>query len=584
MFFDPFDRGVQGRDDTKASPWITSFLGLSSVFAAVGLLSQAHLGSSIKLLILGSIIETGRRLFQWLIVRFRFQYSMTAQFDEGDPAYEWIVLFLPKEGVWRRSREFVVTATNSRRKSSVRTWFDPTVKGNAEYVPTYQRPQLFRWRGHWLEIKRSKEAGAAEFTPMGTLRPTTSIYLTIYTLDMNLLSELVEEARGRYIELNRPNVIIHLADSPHYGPGMIWTNTKHKVRRPLSSVILPEGVVDALVHDAQEFLTTENWYVEAGIPHRRGYLLYGPPGTGKTSTIHALAGALNLENFSLSLASSFVDDSFLQRAASSIPKHALFLIEDIDCAFVSRDDEDDLDPRGFSFSGGGRANFPAGRGFVKGNMSRGNGEPVRSLVTLSGLLNVIDGVGSEEGKLFFATVNHLFLTFTDDALIQFLQTNYIDRLDAALLRPGRIDRKVQYELSTVQQARALFIRFFPETRFPEFASSLPLGSQNDQPSTKAEMTVEPKPACEKNKTILVLADAFAEAIPQGEFSTAELQGYLQSHKTTPAEAAAGAGAWVEEIRAERHASEEREEARRRKARARREGIETKDAEPTGTGL
>jgi len=39
-----------------------------------------------------------------------------------------------------------------------------------------------------------------------------------------------------------------------------------------------EGVIDSLVKDAQEFIDTEDWYVEAGIPHRRGYLLYGPPG------------------------------------------------------------------------------------------------------------------------------------------------------------------------------------------------------------------------------------------------------------------------------------------------------------------
>jgi mitochondrial chaperone BCS1 len=87
----------------------TQFFGLSSLFAA--LFSHAYLFDSAKLLILGSIIEAGRRLCQWLIERFRFrefsscsllrlylhtptEYSMTAQFDEGDPAYEWIVLFL----------------------------------------------------------------------------------------------------------------------------------------------------------------------------------------------------------------------------------------------------------------------------------------------------------------------------------------------------------------------------------------------------------------------------------------------------------------------------------------------------------
>ncbi|KAJ6622299.1 BCS1 N terminal-domain-containing protein [Mycena sp. CBHHK59/15] len=364
-------------------------MGLSSIFATVGLLSQAYLGSSIKLLILGSVVETGRRVCQWLIERFRFQYSLTAKFDEGDPAYEWILLFLTQENVWQRSRNFTVSATNSRRKWSVKTWVDPTVKGSAEYVPSYQQPQLFRWRRRWIEIQRSNDTGQGSFMPTGIYMPTATIYLTIYTLDMNVLSELVEEARARYVEINRPNVVIHLVDTPHFGPSMTWNNVKHKVRRPLSSIILQEGVVDALVRDAQEFIDTEDWYVEAGIPHRRGYLLYGPPGTGKTSTIYALAGALNLEIYSLSLASGFVDDSFLQRAASAIPKHALFLIEDIDCAFA-RDDEDD-DGRGAS-------------GMMMQGRAEGMMKPAGSKVTLSGLLNVIDGVGSEEGKLFFATV------------------------------------------------------------------------------------------------------------------------------------------------------------------------------------
>ncbi|KAJ7175038.1 P-loop containing nucleoside triphosphate hydrolase protein [Mycena crocata] len=501
--------GGAGGGDDGHSPWFTSFMALSSVFAGLGMISQAYLGSSVKLLILGSVIEMGRRLCQWLIVRLRFQYSLTAQFDEGDPAYEWILLFLTQENVWARSREFRVNATNSRRKWSVKTWIDPRVKGNAEYVPTYQLPQLFRWRGRWLEIKRSNDGNSARYTTAGTYQAVQSIYVTIYTLDMNQLSDLVEDARKRYMEVNRPNVIIHLADSPHYGLGITWNNVKHKVRRPLSSIILQDGVVDALVRDAQEFIATEDWYVEAGIPHRRGYLLYGPPGTGKTSTIYALAGALNLEIYSLSLAAGFVDDAFLQRAASSIPKNAIFLIEDIDCAFASREDEEELEARAAMMYG-------LGPGGVAGDIVPSGARATRSLVTLSGLLNVIDGVGSEEGKLFFAT------------------TNYIDRLDPALLRPGRIDRKVAYELATAHQAQALFLRFFPEARFPDDGLL--------KVATVSSVTTR------LGNTIPALADAFAAAIPSGEFSTAELQ------------------------REERRAREAREEARKLRMRERKETL------------
>nr|GAT46142.1 predicted protein [Mycena chlorophos] len=532
----------QAPSDANASvpPWMTSFLGLSSVFAAVGMLSGAYLGSSVKLLILGSLIETGRRVFQWLIVRLRFQYSITAQFDEGDPAYEWIVLFLTQENVWERSREFVVNATNSRRKWAVKTWADPRIKGHAEYVPTYHEPQLFRWRGRWVEIKRSREGNETRFTSAGTFRQIASILVTMYTLDMSLMSDLVEDAHARYVEVNKPNVVIHIADSPQYGPGLPWTSVKHKMRRPLSTIILPEGVIDALVRDAQEFIASENWYVEAGIPHRRGYLLYGPPGTGKTSTIYALAGALNLEIYSLSLASSFVDDSFLQRAASAIPKNALFLIEDIDCAFPSRDDEEELAER--------QAALMSNASASNSGVSMGGGSG-RSLVTLSGLLNVIDGVGSEEGKLFFAT------------------TNYIDRLDPALLRPGRIDHKVLYEMATAEQATALFLRFFPPARFSELVAT-----PDEKNGDAKDDSGQASKAAEGPTKLDELATEFGSKIPPREFTTAELQGYLQGHKTTPELAAANAGVWVEDVRAERAARKKREAEREQRVKEKREKL------------
>lgn len=92
-----------------------------------------------------------------------------------------------------------------------------------------------------------------------------------------------------------------------------------------------------------------------------------------------------------------VDDSFLQKAASSMPKKSILLIEDIDCAFPSRDDADDDEPMM-------TAGYP---GMVGPHFSRSGR---KSAVTLSGLLNVIDGVGSEEGKLFFATVSTVIVS------------------------------------------------------------------------------------------------------------------------------------------------------------------------------
>jgi len=67
------------------------------------------------------------------------------------------------------------------------------------------------------------------------------------------------------------------------GFNSIWNAVKRKRRRPIDSVVLQEGVLGSLVKDIRAFLKTESWYVKAGIPHRRGYLLHGPPGTGKSA-------------------------------------------------------------------------------------------------------------------------------------------------------------------------------------------------------------------------------------------------------------------------------------------------------------
>jgi len=155
-------------------------------------------------------------------------------------------------------------------------------------------------------------------------------------------------------------------------------------------------------------------------------------------------------------------------------------------------------------------------------------------VTLSGLLNVIDGVGSEEGKLFFAT------------------TNYVDRLDPALLRPGRIDMKIQYKFATKAQAEALFLCFF--ARGP----------------SKAGTASSTLPAEKQDLDIVNLASQFAAQVPEHEFSTAELQGFLLSCKRDPLRAAAGAAEWITRELDEQRAKRAREDERKTKAREKRE--------------
>ena len=104
-----------------------------------------------------------------------------------------------------------------------------------------------------------------------------------------------------------------------------------------------------------------------------------------------------------------MDDSCLQRAVASIPKQSILLIEDIDCAFPSRED---LEDEQLAMMSGFPGMVPNLNPFVHSQR--------KSAVTLSGLLNVIDGVGSEDGKLFFATVRFRSLLSNLERIIELL--------------------------------------------------------------------------------------------------------------------------------------------------------------------
>ena len=128
-----------------------------------------------------------------------------------------------------------------------------------------------------------------------------------------------------------------------------------------------------------------------------------------------------------------------------------------------------------------------------------------------------------------------------DALIY--QTNYIDQLDLALIRPGRVDLRIEYKLATKSQAVALFDRFYPRhDEMPEYAFEDP---EKRSPPISADELGQ-------------LSAEFASRIPDDEFTTAELQGYLLLYRKRPREAVDKIDEWIQVERAEKQRKREAE--------------------------
>lgn len=204
-----------------------------------------------------------------------------------------------------------------------------------------------------------------------------------------------------------------------------WDYVEGYAPRLLDSVVLQPGKKEHLVEDVKSFRASKQRYARLGIPYHRGYLLYGPPGTGKTSLVSALAAHFGLSIYVMNL-TDFTDRS-LMNAVNLVPANSVLLFEDIDCAKS------------------GKARDTTNSGANNGTQTQTEkGAAAANGVTLSGLLNVLDG--------FYAPANVLFV----------MTTNHIEVLDEALLRPGRIDYRLYLGKATDRQKIELYRRFFPE--------------------------------------------------------------------------------------------------------------------------
>lgn len=278
--------------------------------------------------------------------------------------------------------------------------------------------------------------------------------------------------------------------------------------------------------------------------------------------IHSLAGELGLDVYVVSLSRAGLDDTALSELIADLPEKCIALMEDIDAAFHSGLNRDlDDSPSGPAGNVPKPGEGPAGHGQAGPRTSA-------SRITLSGLLNALDGVGAQEGRILYAT------------------TNKYTALDPALCRPGRMDLHVEFRLASRFQAEELFRCFYLPS--DESASSgnesekgaLDSGYNSPNTSTPEKNLIDLAPIDEKCETGLAtekdtlplvyigsshrarapkltrgqvsdLASTFASSIPDREFSMASLQGYLMAYKSRPYEAAKETTIWVEKERAEK---------------------------------
>jgi len=337
------------------------------------------------------------RIWHWIVS----QTTMMITVKDDDAAFTWVKEWFLEQKFLKRIRHLDL---------------DTTLRN--EHIAMIPAPgkHWFWFGGRPFEVWFSRTENTRERSG----RRMESLTFRTFGRHRGVLQQFVDDVASCHIR--RQGVHSYLYT---YNDG--WDYVEGYSPRVLDSVVLQPGEKEHLMQDVAQFRSSKQRYRRLGVPYHRGYLFYGPPGTGKTSLVSALGAHFGLSIYVVGLA-DFTDRS-LMNAAEKVPANSILLFEDIDCIKSSQARAASAEP-----SGG-----PNGSATVSARENPG----VQVGVTLSGLLNILDGFHAPHGVLFVMTTNH------------------VEKLDKALLRPGRIDYRLYLGNASEQQKLELYRRFFP---------------------------------------------------------------------------------------------------------------------------
>ncbi|KAL8369517.1 hypothetical protein RB595_000035 [Gaeumannomyces hyphopodioides] len=576
------------------SPFLHTLMAINSISAALGL----DLAAIVAFLgLLWAACRLARQIWECIYDLAEKYLMASIHISSDDDIHQQVLKWLaaqphvknarslmaesPTTGVWeKQSNEtnyVLAPALNGDGKNSYPNFSYQHATTPPRYIPAMgSHGFYFGWT--YFRIYRKREsmlASNSNHFGASVIKDTETMVLSCFSFSAEPIKRLLQHIREACFEESSGRTIIKRPNSSmmrRFGGGNKWSTVASRPARPMSTVVLDNEQKDQLLSDINEYLhpTAPMWYALRGIPLRRGYLFHGPPGTGKTSLSFAVAGVFGLEIFVISLLDPGLTEEDLILLFNSLPRRCVVLLEDIDTAGLSRPDDDKYDKDDEikdagkpGEDGAGKqtpgsdntkeddkpktADFPresnkaarpvrahpkAKRGHTMGGPGferEGNG------ISLSGLLNAIDGVAAHEGRVLIMT------------------TNRPEVLDEALIRPGRVDLQIAFKNATKNQAGELFQHMYAQ-KIPVTGASGTITQDNTNEKNEAGAHGSGSEQSEAVAELARNAADFSKKIPERCFSPAEIQGFLLKHKDNLHRALREVENWVSETRKQKESN------------------------------
>ena len=419
----------------------------------------AAFGVDISLFVsLGVIALAATKGGQWAYGKigraFRYLFLSSVYIDEYDDLFDMMMDWLAATQL-STSRRSVRAKTQRGNKAndefdnaaddalSAEGYFDYnkwSARTPPRYEPYYGRHFLWH-NGRLFIFHRTQKTRQGQVMAFGSTNDDDLIQLDCVGRSVEPIRDLLNTVKVWSLnKLRHTTTIRHPTPKERARWGGMWSKTFSRPSRPMDTVILDSEQKNMIVNDMNEYLhpSSPKWYATRGIPYRRGYLFHGPPGTGKTSLSFALAGIFGLEIYVISLQEPSLTEGDLMQLFNGLPRRCVVLLEDVDAAGLIRDgksdsvedeskaksryrrgkggNDDDIQAKSGQDEGGQKpkeedytlkdlarelksiGSSKSGNDRSQGNSNRQPGTGI----SLSGLLNAIDGVATHEGRVLIS--------------------------------------------------------------------------------------------------------------------------------------------------------------------------------------
>jgi len=260
-------------------------------------------------------------------------------------------------------------------------------------------------------------------SPTGRVSTVRSYTIICYDLNpefVTLFEKDMIRHRNALLEIRKDSPTVNVYQDLHESDGYTyWEKVQAITKRKLDTIYLPYEQKKLLVDTINTFFASREMYQQHGIPWNLKILLYGPPGTGKSSIVKMIASEWNRNLFECTGGKNgkFIPNAITDHGDQII--HPLFSISDID-KYPSLINEPDIDM----------------------NKENAKDEMLAYKQTFSSMINALDGILSGEGRIIIMTTNH------------------IEKFSPTILRPGRVDLKMEIGYVTVDVFRKYVHDFY----------------------------------------------------------------------------------------------------------------------------